>query len=116
MNSFKYNYSFQNRLEESLRVLNKYPDRVPIICEKSHTQRELPDIDKNKYLVPFYLTVGQFIYVIRKRMRLRAEEAIFLFVSNMIPPSSSLIGHIYHQYKDTDGFLYVNYSKENVFG
>jgi GABA(A) receptor-associated protein len=118
MLSFKYKHSFQERFEEAHRVINKYPDRVPLICEKSYSRNHnlLPDIDKNKYLVPFDLTVGQFMYVIRKRMSLRSEEAIFLFVSNVVPPSSSLIGHIYQQHKDPDGFLYVQYSKENVFG
>jgi GABA(A) receptor-associated protein len=118
MSHFKHNYLFQDRFLESHRVLDKYPDRIPIICEKSYTrnQNQLPNIDKNKYLVSFDLTLGQFIYVIRKRMNLRSEEAIFLFISNSIQPSSSTIGQIYHQYKDADGFLYIQYAKENVFG
>ena len=119
MSSFKYNYPFYSRFNESHRVLDKYPDRVPIICEKSRSHNnnnQLPNIDKNKDLVPFDLTIGQFMYVIRKRLNLRAEEAIFLFVSNTIPPSSYIIGQVYHNHKDPDGFLYIQYSKENVFG
>lgn len=119
MSHFKQAHSFVNRCNESERVLNKYPTRVPIICEKSYfynNHNQLPDINKHKYLVPSELTIGQFIGVIRKRMKLSADEAIFLFVSNSIPPSSFLIGQIYKQYKDPDGFLYVQYAKENVFG
>jgi len=122
MSSFKYSYSFNSRFEESHRVLDKYPDRVPIICEKSRSHNnnnnnnQLPNIDKNKYLVAIDLTIGQFMYVIRKRMNLRSDEAIFLFVSNTIPPSSAIIGQLYHLYKDPDGFLYIQYAKENVFG
>ena len=116
MSSFKHKYSFQDRCEESYKVSNKYPDRIPIICEKSNIQTQLPDIDKHKYLVPKDLTLGQFIHVIRKRMNLKAEEAIFLFVSNNIPSSSSIVSDLYNRYKDPDGFLYMQYAKENVFG
>ena len=116
MSSFKKKYPFQDRCEESYKVLNKYIDRIPIICEKSSTQTQLPDIDKHKYLVHKDLTLGQFMYVIRKRMNLKAEEAIFLFVSNNIPSSSSIVSDLYNRYKDPDGFLYMQYAKENVFG
>ena len=113
--NFKQEHSFQNRIAESQRVLSKYPDRVPIICEKSNKCR-MDDLDKKKYLVPSDLTVGQFVYVIRKRLRLPAEKAIFLFVSGAIPPTSTCLNVLYEQYKDKDGFLYIQYSEENVFG
>ena len=100
MSQFKHNYLFQDRFLESHRVLDKYPDRIPIICEKSYTrnQNQLPNIDKNKYLVPFDLTLGQFIYVIRKRMNLKPEKALFLFMNGIIPPSTSMIGDLYEYY------------------
>jgi len=114
--NFKYEVSFQDRLTESSRVLAKYPDRKPIICEKLPNQFDLPNIDKRKYLVPNDLTIGQFLYVIRKRMRLKPEQALCLFINYKIVSSSEHIGQIYHQEKDSDGFLYMQYSKENVFG
>jgi GABA(A) receptor-associated protein len=78
---------------------------------------ECPDIDKHKYLVPNDLTIGQFIYVIRKKVKtLPPEKAIFIFINGMIPPSSFLIFNIYDCYKDSDGYLYVNYTFENTFG
>ena len=47
--------------------------------------------DKNyRYLVPADLTVGQFVYVIRKRIKLSAEKAIFIFVDNVLPPTGKL--------------------------
>ena len=113
--SFKIKYSFEHRFSESQRVLHLYPDRIPIICEKSN-QLHLPDIDKSKYLVPWDLTIGQFIYVIRQRLHLKPEEAIFLFIGNTMSSSSTIIGELYSYYKDPDGFLYIQYSKENTFG
>lgn len=117
--SYKSEYTFNERITESTRVRLKYPDRLPIICEKIETYKNFmtfPELDKIKYLVPTNLTVGQFIFVIRKRMKLQPEQSIFLFVNNVIPASSALMSNLYNQYHDDDGFLYVKYSKENVFG
>ena len=44
-----------------------------------------------RYLVPADLTVGQFVYVIRKRIKLSAEKAIFIFVDNVLPPTGIYI-------------------------
>lgn len=38
-----------------------------------------------RYLVPKDLTVGQFVYVVRKRIKLSAEKAIFVFVKDTLP-------------------------------
>lgn len=43
-----------------------------------------------RYLVPADLTVGQFVYVVRKRIKLSAEKAIFIFVKNSLPPTGQL--------------------------
>ena len=76
----------------------------------------ISDIDKKKYLVPADLTVGQFHYVIRKRIKLAPEKALFLFCSNSIPPNAALMSTVYEEQKDDDGFLYIQYSGESTFG
>ena len=90
--SFKRDKTFEERLAESVKVLSKHPDRIPIICELQTSCTSLEQLDKKKYLVPRDLTVGQFIYVLRKRMSLNAAQAIFLFTgSGSMPSSSALI-------------------------
>jgi GABA(A) receptor-associated protein len=105
----------EKRKSEAERIRAKYPDRVPVICEKAD-RSDIPDIDKKKYLVPADLTVGQFHYVIRKRIKLAPEKALFLFCSNSIPPNAALMSTIYEEQKDEDGFLYIQYSGESTFG
>lgn len=100
---------------ESDRIRVKYPDRLPVIVEKSEKSK-VQEIDKKKYLVPADLTCGQFVYVIRKRLKLPAEQAIFLFINGVIPPTAELLSNIFEQNKDEDGFLYITYSGENTFG
>jgi len=113
--SFKEEHPLEKRKSEAERIRSKYPDRVPVICEKAD-RSEIPDIDKKKYLVPSDLTVGQFHYVIRKRIKLAPEKALFLFCANSIPPNAALMSTVYEEQKDEDGFLYVQYSGESTFG
>eukprot|EP00696_Hemimastix_kukwesjijk_P004322 gnl/Hemi2/15323_TR5160_c0_g1_i1.p1 gnl/Hemi2/15323_TR5160_c0_g1~~gnl/Hemi2/15323_TR5160_c0_g1_i1.p1 ORF type:complete len:120 (-),score=39.67 gnl/Hemi2/15323_TR5160_c0_g1_i1:104-463(-) len=115
MTSFKKEHPFEQRQNEAARIRTKYPDRIPVICEKAD-QSGIPDIDKKKFLVPIDLTVGQFVYVIRKRIRLSPEKAIFIFVRNALPPTAALMSTIYEEQRDEDGFLYVTYRGENTFG
>lgn len=56
---------------------------------------KISDLDKQKYLVPSDLTVGQFYFLIRKRIHLRPEDALFFFVNNIIPPTSATMGSLY---------------------
>lgn len=113
---FKEGSSFSVRKDEASRILAKYPDRIPCVVEKANENDDIPKIDKTKYLVPTELTVGQFLYVIRKRIRLPPEKAIFIFVAGTIPASSATMSTIYELHHDDDGFLYLSYSGENTFG
>ena len=112
---FKRDHAFADRLAESKRILSTYPDRIPVSCQKAPGCK-IEDLDRHKYLVPMDLTVGQFLYVIRKRMKLDSEAALFLFIDNVLPAYSQLISTTYEQSKDSDGFLYINFSTENTFG
>lgn len=116
MGSFVKDHKFDTRVAESSRVRSKFPDRIPVICEKD-ARSDVPDIDKKKYLVPADLKVGQFVYVVRKRIKLAPEKAIFVFINgNFLPTTSSLMSEIYERHKAKDGFLYITYSGENTFG
>jgi len=111
---YKDMHPFTDRIKESTRIREKYPNRIPIIVQVSSKCKLV--LDKNKYLVPNDLTIGQFIYVLRKRLVLSPIESMFLSVKNTIPVSSSALGDIYEEFKDMDGFLYIEVSQENVFG
>jgi GABA(A) receptor-associated protein len=113
---FKQETTLIERREESQRVINKYPLRRPVICERLNTKNGTPQIDKKKYLIPNDLTIGQLIYIIRDRLKIKSNEAIFLFINGKIMATSKNIIDVYNEEKDNDGFLYIQYSKENTFG
>tara|TARA_A100001388_G_C28387444_1_gene319899 strand:- start:37 stop:444 length:408 start_codon:yes stop_codon:yes gene_type:complete len=108
---------FEKRKHESSTILKKYPDKVGIIVQKSNKCYEDIELDKQKFLVPKNITMGQFLFIIRKRLKLKAEKAIYMFTENCsIPPTSYLISNIYAQNVNEDGFLYMYYTSENTFG
>jgi GABA(A) receptor-associated protein len=115
MSSFREKFPLAQRKLESSRILCKYPDRVPVIVERA-LKSDIPNLDKHKYLVPSDLTVGQFIFVIRKRIKLPAEKAVFIFIDNVLPPTAAIMSSIYEKCGNEDGFLYITYSGENCFG
>jgi len=108
----------KERQTESNMITSKYPNKIPIIVLASETHSgNLPKLDKNKFLVTKDLTTGQFLYIIRKRMKLESNQAIFLFTEKgTIPVTHMPLVSVFDEHVNEDGFLYFRYSAENTFG
>lgn len=115
MEDFKSHTTFDERKIQSTAVMKKHPGRVPVYVYKNKNSK-FDDIKKHKFLVPVDITVGQFIIIVRKNLQLKSDQAIFVFVNGVLPPTSALISAVYKQHADPDGFLYVSFSYESVFG
>jgi GABA(A) receptor-associated protein len=113
---YKRETTIVQRKRETLEIRKKYPNQLPIMCEKNLKDRHAPDISRRKYLVARDLTIGQFIFIIRKKIKLNAEAAIYLCIGNSIPSSAERMGDLYEKNADEDGYLYVTYTMENTFG
>ena len=117
MTTFKQRIPFEMRKSEADHIRVKFPTRIPVIAERAHGCTTVPKGDKAKYLVPSDLTVGQFVYALRKRIHLPPENAIFVFVNGTtLPPTSALMLQMDDAYADKDGFLYMTYNGEATFG
>ena len=109
---------------QAKQILKKYgvivPDGVFALSVEEFVEKakncELDNIDKKKFLVPNDLTMSQFIYIIRKRIKIKPEQAIFLTVNNCLPESNAQLVQVYNKHKYIDGFLYDVYSSETTFG
>jgi len=108
--------TLDERLSESAKIKKKYPDKIPVIIKKSSIEKNLQEIDREKYLIPFNLLVSQLHYIIRKRININAEKAIYLFCNNKLISTSDTVGNVYNINKNEDGFLYIEYTAENTFG
>src|SRR5687768_14095576 len=96
---YKNAHSFEYRKGEAVKVRERHPDRLPVICEKIDGSN-IADLDKNKFLVPSDLTVGQFVLVVRKRVMLEPEKAVFLFIGESVPPNGAQMSDLYAKHKD----------------
>ncbi len=82
-------------MNKYLYLRAKNPDRTPVKIYGV-------ELDKMKYLVPNDFTIGQFMYVIRKRMKIKPEDAVFCVIKmkdcSIIPKHSDYIRQ-YHKNK-----------------
>ena len=99
----------QQKRDDVLRLLKRYPDKIPVYVE---------GITQNKFLVPYDITVAQFLYMLREKVLMTPTESIFVFFGKRkeIMPSNMIIREVYDRLKDDDDMLYAFYAKENVFG
>jgi GABA(A) receptor-associated protein len=95
--------SLQNRKLEAEKILNKHKDKIPVIVEKNYKSDSTPNIDKNKFLVSCDLTLGQFLVIIRKRIKLEKEQSLYTFINDKMIPPSELMQTIYKNNVNEDG-------------
>merc|ERR1719458_885215 len=118
---FQQGVPIETRCAEARRIAEKYPDRVPVICERA-PRSDLPEIGKKKFLVPAGMLCGELKYIIQKHLKQTSgasapsDQTIYLFVGSTAPKTGALMSEIYEQHKGDDGFLYVQYSAENTLG
>jgi GABA(A) receptor-associated protein len=113
---FKMQNSFDKRFNESQKIKGKFPEKIPIIMEKGRTS-QIPTMEKQKFVVPKDITAGQFLVIIRQKIKLTSAQALFLIINGKYAPlSTETMGTIYNKHADKDGFLYITYSAEDTFG
>lgn len=113
---FQKDHTFEIRAQEAAKIIAKYPERIPLIVEKLPNNNLLPQISKTKFLVPSDITITQFMFIVRKYLKLDPSVSIYLFCDGVIPSASECISTTYINHKDPDGFLYLFYAGENTFG
>lgn len=116
VSDFEKKHTLQERKKVCESLVKKCPERIPVILIRGTS--EVPQVERTKYLVPADMTIGKFMYEIRKNMPVEmTDKALFLFVGdNVIPPNSSSLQWVHNKYRAEDGFLYIVYSGENTFG
>jgi GABA(A) receptor-associated protein len=109
----------ENRKLACKTIMEKYPGHYPVFIEK-YSKCSLPALTKNKFLIPGDFTIGQVIFLIRKRISLKPSEAIFVYVckgnETLLVACGDVMHDVYERYKKEDDMLYLKYSTENTFG
>ena len=114
---YKINNSLDNRKSQYRKVMENHPDSVPVILERAKGCTIIKTI-KTKYILSKELTMAELVKIIRERLELSPERAIFLLVNGERSLTmTEELGSIYDKFKDkNDGFLYMTYSDEMVYG
>ncbi|KAM8732636.1 microtubule-associated proteins 1A/1B light chain 3C [Acanthopagrus latus] len=117
MMPFKQRKCLETRKDEVCSIRSKFPNKLPVIVERYTREKTLPLLDKTKFLVPFELTLGQFLCLLRNKIDLDSTQALFLLVAEKsMSCMSSSMREVYSRYRDTDGFLYITYASQEMFG
>ncbi|XP_026878527.1 microtubule-associated proteins 1A/1B light chain 3C [Electrophorus electricus] len=117
MMPFKQRKCLATRKDEVCTIRSKFPNKLPVIVERYVQEKQLPLLDKTKFLVPQELTMGQFLCLLRSKIALEATQALYLLISgkNMCSMTASM-AEVYAQHRDADGFLYMSYASQDMFG
>jgi len=96
-------------------IKEKYPKYIPVIVRPKDKSIQLL---RYKFLVNGEITVGQFMCIIRKKIRnIKSSEALFLIVNNSLLPSVHLLSFVYTQQVDKEtNMLFFTLCNENTFG
>jgi GABA(A) receptor-associated protein len=118
MSFYKNTNSLEKRIYDSNRIRSKYPTHVPVIVE---VDDKVGKIKKNKFLVPQDVSATHLIYSIRNQIKFNKNDAMILFVGNVLICPSQIMHDVYDNYLSSnktngDLFMYVSVKSESTFG
>ena len=115
---FKHHYPIEKRMQWSKEARLKYSNKLPLIVEKDHKCQALDDLTNPKFLMPRTFSISEVQMIIRRKLNLRKEQGLFLMVNDGkdIVKANQSLENVFETYKDEDGFLYILYTQEDMFG
>ena len=117
--SHKIEFTKEERKQQSSLLIEKNKGNIPVICDKDPNCK-LKSLTKTKYLIKREYTIDKFISLLRKKLEIESYDALFLLVNSKNNKAALVgtmsFGDVYDKYKDDDGFLYLIYANEKIWG
>jgi len=108
--NFKTTNSLKDRIYSYKQLIIKYPNKIPIICERYPKCKDIEEINKTKFLIDKKHKVKEFLLLLEKK---NISHSICLIIDEKIIDENETIENLYNKYKDKeDNFLYCYYSKK----
>lgn len=118
----KQNEHFRNRpLEERKekldKLLNRNPNKIPIIFEKHKDSKLKVENGDAKFISTKNIKLAEFTKQLRDMWKLKEDTSLFFSCGSkaVLKPDIS-IGDLHEQNKDEDGYLYIQYREVETFG
>jgi GABA(A) receptor-associated protein len=125
--TYKQKVPLNKRIEESNKILAKYPNYIPVIVDLDD---RFGTINKSKFLVPKEVSASHLLIAVRAQMKsIKKEEAMFMFSNEMLVCPTAIMSTLYDDYlknlqydktkssdEKNDKFYYVTIHGENTFG
>ena len=99
-----------------LRLLEKYPNKLPVIIQRHIRCNDIPQLKRKKYLLPKHIHMADLLFYIRAQLTVPPHISIYVLVGNSLPSLNQTLSLIYEEERAEDGFLYICYSSEHAFG
>jgi len=106
--------TLNERKTEYERINGKHPGKIPVIVERN--DKNVPELSSYRYLVNGDFTISQFMIIIRSRIQLKKEQALYLFINNTLCTGSQILSEVYKEHKSDCGFLFFVLCVESAFG
>ena len=117
MTTFRDKYKARVPFSSRIAISNR-SSSLPVICS-GHRSSGVT-LSKHKFLVSPNMTIGQFLFYVRKHTTdtCTPSHALFLFLGseNAIARVGDAMKLVHEKHKDTDGILYITVCGENTFG
>ncbi|NXI46841.1 MLP3C protein, partial [Galbula dea] len=90
---------------------------LQVVVERYQQEKTLPPLTRTKFLVAQDLPLAQFAATLRTRLCLSSSQTFYLLVNNRgLPNMTVTMQELYQDNKDEDGFLYLTYASQEMFG
>ncbi|XP_051497515.1 microtubule-associated proteins 1A/1B light chain 3C-like [Apus apus] len=114
---FKQRKSLATRMQEVTQIRLKYPNKIPVVVERYQKEKTLPPLSRTKFLVGQDLPLSQLATTLRTQLCLASSQTFYLLVDNKgLPNMAITMQELYQANKDEDGFLYLTYASQEMFG
>lgn len=111
---FKELYSLEDRKNLFDTWSRRYDKKIFVVAETFNNE-QLPFFSEIFKIEP-NATVHKLVKLIRNRMKLEEQVAIYIYCNKVIVPPTNIMQSVYERHKDGDGILYLNIVSIDAFG